>query len=58
MRTKSEDWIAQIQTLIEQGYDPYITALHIYADVVTRAVQEKQDEIDVLILLKPSNLSN
>lgn len=56
MRTKSDEWIEQIQKIIDQGYDSYLTALHIYADVGMRMVQEKQDEIDYLILLKSDGL--
>jgi hypothetical protein len=52
MRTSSEEWISKIKGLIEQGYDPYLTAMHIYADIVMQAVAEKQNEIDTLILLK------
>jgi hypothetical protein len=59
MRTPADTWIELIQRLIEEGrasgLDSYVLALHIYADVMVKALQEKQDEFDSLSF-SPRNL--
>lgn len=56
MRTPAEVWVEILQRTIEEGrahgYDSYVIALHIYSDVVAKALQEKQDEFDRLFLYK------
>jgi hypothetical protein len=56
--TPPEIWVDKIKLFIEQGQDPYVTALHIYNEVFKKAIQEKQDEFDYINCLKNNNLPN
>lgn len=62
MRTPADTWVELIQRLIEEGrahgYDPYIVALHIYADIFAKALQEKQDEFDYIYTLRDDGPSH
>jgi hypothetical protein len=44
-----EYWIEKIQDLLNQPHDDYIKALHIYAEVVLKAMEEVQGEYEMLI---------
>jgi hypothetical protein len=58
MRINSEEWIKRIQEIIDRDYDSYTASLHIYNDVVVRAVQERQAEIDYINLCQIDELPN
>lgn len=49
MSRPDEYWVEQIQAIIEQPYDPYIKALHIYAEVVLKALDEIRGEYEMLV---------